>query len=415
MKKFLFKLLIMVSVIFFITMVFTLVLESRYKEQLTIARTVKINIENNKIVPPVESPVSIVNYNFSKGFFLISLISTLILPVFLLNSGIGEIFDKKFKESKKYLKDGFIMGVLYYLTSSAVFFPIAFFSGFYRLKLVGLLNYKFFQWIIDYLKNEFFGLLLASLIFGIVYYIFKKYKLWPVLLILFSITVTITGIFIFPLTIDPLLNKISPMENKSLELKIKELAKENGIDDIGVYQVEMSRETSSLNAYMTGIFSSRRIVIWDTVLHSLDDKEILSIVAHEIGHYNLNHIPKGASLEFILSLFTYGTAYIISAKISEKRGRDVKGAYGILYILVISTFIGMLLNPISLYYSRKAEIEADKFAIEATKDNLTNGILEIRFMESNLSPYDVDYWYKVLRYDHPTTKERIDLSNSYSY
>jgi STE24 endopeptidase len=75
----------------------------------------------------------------------------------------------------------------------------------------------------------------------------------------------------------------------------------------------------------------------------------------------------------------------------------------------------MVTSPISLYYSRKIEIEADKFAIEATNDNLTNGILELRFMETNLSPYNVDEWYKILRFDHPTAKERIDLSNSYDY
>ncbi|MDD7793233.1 M48 family metallopeptidase [Clostridium sp. 'White wine YQ'] len=413
MKKFLLRLLVLLSITFFITMAFTLFLESKYKGQFHSDKKVEIKIEKDKIIPPIETSLVKANYAFSKGYFLLNIALSIIFPIFIIKCGIIEIVENKFLKRNNYIREGIIIGVVYYLTSFIIFFPLTFFSSFYRLKLVGLLNYDFFSWLLDLFKNEALNFVLTTLSVTILYYIFKRFKLWPLLVVIFTGFSVILGTFIFPFVVDPLLNEITPMQNKELESKIKDLAHREGINNISVYQVKMSDQTSALNAYMTGIFSSKRIVVWDTTLNNLDESQILSVVAHEIGHYKLNHIPKGIALEFLLGALTYFPAYILAFIIAKRNNREIKGPYGLAYILLISTLIGMVLNPVSLYYSRKVELDADKFAIQITKDNLTNGILELKFMETNLSPYDVDEWYKLLRFDHPTAKERIDLANSY--
>lgn len=416
MKKVLSQLLVFVTIVFFITAGVTLFIEYKNKESLGEKSKIEIKIENNKIIVPEETSIVKTNYIFSKNYFVIRTILAILIPIFILKSSLleyaEELFNKKIKNN---FSQGVIMGIAYTIINFVILFPIAFFSSFYRLKLVGLLNYGFIDWILDLLKGEILNLVIFSLFLGLSFYIIKNIKRWILLLGVLYALIMIFGVFIYPVVIDPLINDIKPVSDKALETKIINLAEKNGIKNLKVYEIKKSDETSALNAYMTGIFSTKRIVIWDTTLQSLNEDEILSVVAHEIGHYKLNHIPKGMVLEAVLSIITYGSSIILLLMINRKSRRALKGTYGLGYVLLYSTIISMVTSPISLYYSRKIEIEADRFAIEATNDNLTNGILELRFMETNLSPYNVDEWYKILRFDHPTAKERIDLSNSYDY
>lgn len=416
MKKILYQLLVFVTIVFFITAGVTLFIEYKNKESLGEKNNIEIKIENNKIVVPQETSIVKTNYIFSKNYFIIRAILAILIPIFILKSALLEYAEELFhRKVKNDFFQGAIMGIAYSIITFMILFPIAFFSSFYRLKLVGLLNYGFFDWLLDLLKSEVLDLAVFSLFLGLSFYIIKNIKRWILSLGVLYGLIMIFGVFIYPVVIDPLINDIKPISDKSLENKIINLAEENGIENLKVYEIKKSDETSALNAYMTGIFSTKRIVIWDTTLQSLNEQEILSVVAHEIGHYKLNHIPKGMVLEGILSIITYGLSVVLLLIFNRKSRRALKGPYGLGYVLLYSAIISMLTSPISLYYSRKIEIEADKFAIESTKDNLTNGILELRFMETNLSPYNVDEWYKILRFDHPTTKERIDISNSYDY
>ncbi|QLY81709.1 M48 family metallopeptidase [Clostridium intestinale] len=416
MKRVLSQLLVFVTIVFFITAGVTLFIEYKNKESLGEKNNIEIKIENSKILVPEETSIVKTNYIFSKNYFVIRTILSILIPIFILKSSLleyaEELFNKKIKNN---FSQGLIMGIAYSIINFVILFPIAFFSSFYRLKLVGLLNYGFFDWLLDLLKGEMLNLVIFSLFLGISFYIIKNIKRWILSLGVLYVLIMIFGVFIYPVVIDPLINDIKPVSDKALETKIINLAEKNGIKNLKVYEIKKSDETSALNAYMTGIFSTKRIVIWDTTLQSLNEDEILSVVAHEIGHYKLNHIPKGMVLEAVLSIITYGSSIILLLMINRKSRRALKGPYGLGYVLLYSTIISMVTSLISLYYSRKIEIEADRFAIEATNDNLTNGILELRFMETNLSPYNVDEWYKILRFDHPTAKERIDLSNSYDY
>lgn len=416
MKKVLSQLLVFVTIVFFITAGVTLFIEYKNKESLGEKSKIEVKIENNKIIVPEETSIVKTNYIFSKNYFVIRTILAILIPIFILKSSLLEYAEELFnKKIKNIFFQGLIMGIAYTIINFVILFPIAFFSSFYRLKLVGLLNYGFIDWLIDLLKGEILNLVIFSLFLGLSFYIIKNIKRWILSLGVLYVLIMIFGVFIYPVVIDPLINDIKPVSDKALETKIINLAEKNGIKNLKVYEIKKSDETSALNAYMTGIFSTKRIVIWDTTLQSLNEDEILSVVAHEIGHYKLNHIPKGMVLEAVLSIITYGSSMILLLMINRKSRRALKGPYGLGYVLLYSTIISMVTSPISLYYSRKIEIEADRFAIEATNDNLTNGILELRFMETNLSPYNVDEWYKILRFDHPTAKERIELSNSYDY
>jgi STE24 endopeptidase len=161
---------------------------------------------------------------------------------------------------------------------------------------------------------------------------------------------------------------------------------------------------------MTGIRNSRRIVFWDTTLNQLSEKEILSVAAHEMGHYKLNHIRNSMVLGMGILLLSVFALNFIMIKLKGKNYRVIDN---ILVIIFISNLMTYIITPMENSYSRMIETQADEFAMEITEDPLTNGLLEVRFIESNLTPVDVKGFFKYMAYDHPTVKERIENSNRF--
>ena len=96
------------------------------------------------------------------------------------------------------------------------------------------------------------------------------------------------------------------------------------------------------------------------------------------------------------------------------KGHNYRVIDNIVLIIFIVNIMGYITRPMETAYSRSIETEADEFAMKVTNDPLTNGGLEIRFVESNLTPVDVDGFFKYMAYDHPTVKERIENSNKFA-
>ena len=126
--------------------------------------------------------------------------------------------------------------------------------------------------------------------------------------------------FIQPIVIDPLYNDFYPLKDKQLEAEILELASKANIPAEHVFEVNMAEKTNSLNAYVTGIGSNARIVLWDTTLNKLSDQQILFIMAHEMAHYVEKHIYFGIATYLIFSLVgLYFTAKIMNLVVNSFR------------------------------------------------------------------------------------------------
>jgi Zn-dependent protease with chaperone function len=173
-----------------------------------------------------------------------------------------------------------------------------------------------------------------------------------------------------------------------------------------------------MNAYVTGLGPSKRIVLWDTLLAKLDHDEILAVMGHEMGHYVLHHIWKGMAFGIGLSAFVF----FIGQKIFE-RGLARWGArWGIAdrgdpaalpWLLLVGAIIGFLLSPIASGYSRMIEHQADKFGLELTHLNEPMASSFVKFAEDSKHdpnpPRFIEWW----RYSHPSDQRRIDFALSY--
>jgi Zn-dependent protease with chaperone function len=228
----------------------------------------------------------------------------------------------------------------------------------------------------------------------------------------------ILGVVITPLIIDPLFNEFIPLRDPVLRQDLLNEAARAGIEGSRVYQVNKSKQTKTMNAYVTGLGPSKRIVLWDTLLAKLDHDEILAVMGHEMGHYVLHHIWKGMAFGIGLSAFVF----FIGQKIFE-RGLARSGTrWGIVdrsdpaalpWLLLVGAIIGFLLSPITSGYSRMIEHSADKFGLELTHLNEPMASSFVKFAEDSKHdpnpPRFIEWW----RYSHPSDQRRIDFALTY--
>ncbi|HEV2667084.1 MAG TPA: M48 family metalloprotease [Blastocatellia bacterium] len=208
------------------------------------------------------------------------------------------------------------------------------------------------------------------------------------------------------------------MKNKELEAKIIQLAARAGIEGGRVYEVDKSRDTKTLNAYVTGFGATKRIVLWDTTIAKLDEDELLFVMGHEMGHYALGHVWK---IIIFLSLLIIAALYAIHRTAGWLIGK-FHGRFGFtelsdiaslpLIILLFSAFF-LIVAPAALAFSRHNEHEADRFGLEITQNNRAAATAFVKLQQENLGVPRPHIIVKLWRASHPTLGERIDFSNEY--
>lgn len=407
MKKFALRTLVAFALIFVFLFCITMLLEYTNKEALNTEVNVEVNINDGIIQIPETPPKVAANYKFSQIYFYTSLVISLITPLlFYFYDGINLIKKRNFKYK---IVEGTVTYLLYFIFTEILIFPKILFSAFYRARLVGLSSESFISFFSGFLISNLSDFAITLPVIVVIYMIFLKRKRWFISTAIILVFVTIVSSYLYPY-LDEVENTLQPMEDGVLKNKILALSEKAGIDNLDIRVIEKSNETSGMNAYMTGIHNSRRIVFWDTTINKLTDEEILSVAAHEMGHYKLGHITQSIVLGCFGICVICFCVHVIMKKYKGSEYQKIDNLPQLLFIINVITLISL---PIENAYSRKIEIEADKFAMEITNDRQTNGILELRFIKSNLSPVDVDPLYKWLACDHPTAKTRIELSNNF--
>ncbi len=408
MKKFLIRTLMSFSIVFILLFGITMFLEYSNKENLKEEVKVEYEIEDNEITVP-DTPAKVTaNLSFSKAYFYSSIIIILISPIlFYCFGGIDIIKNRNFKN--KFI-EGLAFCVLYGVFTEVLIFPKILFSSFYRLRLVGLSSQSFLSFFGDYMEGNLESILFELPVAAFIYFLFMRRKEWFIWTAAILIAVSLINNYVYPY-VDEIKNELVDMEDGELKDKILALSEEAGIENLDIKIIPKSYKTNSMNAYMTGIHNSRRIVFWDTTLNQLSEKEILSVAAHEMGHYKLNHIRNSMILGMLVLVLS---VLMIDGIMRKFKGKEYRVIDNVLLIIFMVNIISYIITPIETAYSRKIETEADEFAMEVTKDPLTNGLLELRFIESNLTPVDVKGFFKYMAYDHPTVKERIENSNKFA-
>ena len=219
-------------------------------------------------------------------------------------------------------------------------------------------------------------------------------------------------VYIFPVVIQPLFNKFTPLEDgATLYKKISQLASSVGFPLTEVYVIDASKRSTHSNAYFYGFFNSKRIVFFDTLLKQLSDEEILAVLSHELGHWHHNH----TTIMFIAGLcqiamfsFALRSSIFNSAMYRDFGFKEVSPFIGV-SLFTISYFetLATILHFVMTVVSRACEFQADSYAVTlGQKSNLRCGLIKLHV--ENLSPLIPDPLYASLRCSHPPLVERLD-------
>jgi STE24 endopeptidase len=292
-----------------------------------------------------------------------------------------------------------------------LYFPIRV-IGYNMSKAYGITTQPVLGWLRDKLVGFGIGFLTMLVVSAVAFWIISRGGKWWLKLWLLSIPFTLFMMYVQPVIIDPLYNRFTTLSNPHLERQILGLAAKANIPAHRVYQVNMSAKTNAMNAYVNGIGPSLRIVLWDTTLKQLNDKEILLIMAHEMGHYVMHHLEwsaVGAVGSSLVLIIVGGWIYTV---IVRKRGavwgiRSLSDMNALPLVLLILSVLSYATLPISNYVSRQAESSADRYAMELIGSAAGSVSMNQKMSIVVLSDVNPPLLVKWFQDDHPSDMERI--------
>lgn len=250
------------------------------------------------------------------------------------------------------------------------------------------------------------GLPILALILWVMDSIGSLWWLWAwAILISFSLLMS----WLFPTVIAPLFNKFTPMEDGSLKQRIQGLLTRCGFNSQGIFIMDGSKRSGHGNAYFTGLGNNKRIVFFDTLVNSLEEEELEAVLAHELGHFKCKHVIKMLIASSIISLISLAILGWLIDKpwfFSGLGVSEASNAAALLLFTLVSPVFTPFMQPISAYFQRKFEFEADDFAAaNARADKMISGL--VKLYEENASTLTPDPLYAAFHYSHPPAAIRI--------
>jgi STE24 endopeptidase len=305
----------------------------------------------------------------------------------------------------------FLLGIL----SGILSFPVDYFFGFRLEHKFALSNLTFWNWIKDSLKSLGVGIILGVPVLLLFYFILLKFELWW---LWFSCVILVYSVIlaqIAPVLIFPIFYKFKPIENEGLKQRILELCEKVGFKVKGVYSFDMSKTTKKANAAFTGLGKTKRIILSDTLLSGFNEDEIVTVFAHEMGHYKRGHIKKNILISVFLTIVGLFIISKVYSTLLPKFGFSNPWEIGALPLLaLISSVLGLLTKPLTSFISRKFEFEADSFALSITGNPAAFKTMMEKLAFQNLADEEpnrfVEFWF----HSHPSIKRRILAAERYS-
>jgi Zn-dependent protease with chaperone function len=308
---------------------------------------------------------------------------------------------------------------LFTVVTTIVDLPLSYYTEYVREHAYGLSNQTFGKWFGDTLKSFAVTCVVGALVMWVPYLLLRKSpRRWWLYTAIALVPFIVLANLVAPIWIAPLFNKFEPMQDKALEQKILSLASRAGIEGSRVYQVNKSVDTKTLNAYVAGLFGTKRIVLWDTTLKRMTDRELLFVMGHEMGHYVLHHVWQAIAFSVVILTASLYVAYRAADAVMARYG----GRWGFtsladvaslpLLLLLMSAF-GLVVMPLQLAFTRHLEHESDRFGLEITQTNHSAGTAFVKLQQDALANPRPGPLYKIFRESHPPLGERIDFTNQY--
>lgn len=308
----------------------------------------------------------------------------------------------------------FLYWMGYLAVSTAMLLPWLIYTDFVREHQYRLSNQKFGAWAAELAIAFGLEIVFGGLLVALIYSVIAKYpRTWWIRASMVLITFLIIGVAIGPVFISPLFNEYTRLEDPGVREPILRIANANGIDAENVWVMDASKQTSRISANVSGLLGTMRITLNDNLLSRTSLPEIEAVMAHEIGHYVLNHIWKMIIMLGIVIVI--GGAFVFWG--FERLWQRYGERWGIesaadpagfpLLVALFSTFF-FLATPVTNTIIRVQEVEADMFGLNAARQ--PDGFAEVALKLGEYRKLDPGPIEEALFYDHPSGRQRILMS-----
>lgn len=280
-------------------------------------------------------------------------------------------------------------------------------------RYAGVSNMSVWFWLTDELKSSLISIALILPVVLLLFFLIRNApRRWWLWMGILSTPLILFYTFIQPVVLDPLFNDYELLRESELKEDILTLAAQADIPTEKVYEVNMSERTNALNAYVTGIGSNARIVLWDTMLKQMTKEEILFTMAHEMGHYKMKHVYWGTWFAIAGTFLSLFILFHVSKWLIRRFGwmweiHSLSRVVALPVLLLVFSVVNFVTTPVSVGISRAAETAADEYALEMTgaPEAGISGFQELaRTGRAETYPPSFIRWW---RYTHPSISERL--------
>jgi STE24 endopeptidase len=274
----------------------------------------------------------------------------------------------------------------------------------------GLSHQAWGAFAVDLAKSEALDIAVTSLALVVLVACARRWpRAWPAVAGGCVAVLVLLGSLVYPVVVEPMFNSFTPLPDGPLRTRILDLADREGVDVDDVLVADASRRTTTLNAYVSGFGSTRRVVVYDNLVEDLGEDETLSVVAHELSHAKHQDVLVGSALGAAGAALGVG----LLALVLPGRGREGRGAAdprSVPRILALVAVAGLLASPVQNGISRRVETRADVDALAATGDPEAFVAVQQQLARRSVADLTPPAWSQAWFGSHPTTMSRIALA-----
>ena len=280
-----------------------------------------------------------------------------------------------------------------------------------------LSNQKMRGWVWDETKGFLVGVALASIVAELLYFIIRQFPehwwviAWAAFLGLFVLMAQLAPVVLFPV-----FYKFEPLDNAELKSRLVALSERAGTRVRGVYKWNLSEKSKKANAALTGLGSTRRIILADTLLDQFSADEIEAVLAHELGHHVHRHILKSIVMQAGITLVGFWAAnWVLHYAVERTHMFETVSDFANLPLLVlVSTVLSFFLLPALNAYSRYNERQADRYAFQsiASVEPFISSMNKLA--DQNLAERSPSKWVEWLFHSHPAIARRVAAAEAWA-
>jgi STE24 endopeptidase len=278
-----------------------------------------------------------------------------------------------------------------------------------------LSNQRFGSWIWDEAKGFLVGLVLGSILVELLYFIIRQspqrwwFIAWALFMGLFVVMAQLAPVMLFPI-----FYKFEPLENEDLRRRLVVLSERAGTRVRGVYRWKLSEKSKKANAALTGLGSTRRIILADTLLDNYSPEEIEAVLAHELGHQVHRHILKGIFVHALVTFFGFWAAnWVLHYAVDQHMFEQISDFANLPLLVLVSTVLSLVSMPALNAYSRFNERQADQYAFESVASIVPFISSMNKLADQNLAERTPSRWVEWAFHSHPAIARRVAAAEAW--